>query len=93
MPRSLHRTGSKYLKARAIMFARHGHVCWICGHDGAGDADHVIPVSLDPDQPIDPDGMRPAHGAYSPCGICGRRCNSERGNRTNFTVFRPKLDW
>lgn len=69
------------------MFAMYGDLCHLCGHHGARQADHLTPVSVDPDQPIDPRLMRPAHGGGSvergldnPCPTCGRRCNQERGN-------------
>lgn len=65
------------------MFAIYGHVCWICGHDGAREADHLTPISVDSTQPIDPHRMRPAHGTHSPCPTCGRLCNQERGNDTS----------
>lgn len=74
------------------MFARYGTVCVHCGHEGAGEADHIVPVKLDPDQPVDPDGMRPSHGTSCPCPVCGRRCNQERGAKV-APLFRPALDW
>lgn len=91
--RSRHRTGRPARTARAQMFAEQGTVCWICGHDGAGEADHLTPISLDPDQPVDPDAMRPSHGSNYPCPTCGRCCNQERGNRVGYTQFVPKLTW
>jgi hypothetical protein len=75
------------------MFATYGTVCHICGHDGAGEADHLIPVSLDAEQPLDPHAMRPAHGANSPCPTCGRKCNTERGNKAIPTTVRTSQDW
>ncbi len=75
------------------MFALYGHTCHLCGHGGAGEADHLVPISLDVDQPIDPHAMRPAHGANSPCPTCGRKCNTERGTKAVQTFYRPVLDW
>lgn len=75
------------------MFAIYGHTCHLCGHGGAGEADHLVPISLDADQPIDPHAMRPAHGANAPCRVCRRKCNTERGSRSVQTFYRPALDW
>lgn len=82
------------------MFAIFGDTCHLCGHGGARQADHLIAVSVDPGQPIDPYDMRPAHGGGdprrgldNPCPTCGRRCNQERGNKPVDSVFTPALDW
>jgi hypothetical protein len=80
MPRSPLRNGARYRRARREMFALFGTRCHLCGHEGATDADHVIPVSVDPGQRIDPRAMRPAHGVRG-CATCGRKCNQERGAR------------
>lgn len=99
MPRSRHRAGRPYLRARAQMFAIYGHVCWICGHGGAGEADHLIAIAIDSDQPIDPHAMRPSHGSNYPCPVCKGRagkprcCNQERGTKPVTSMFRPALDW
>lgn len=91
--RSLHRSGYTWQrKIRPRVFATYGTTCWICGHDGSTDVDHLVPLSVDPDQPLEVDGMRPAHGVTG-CPTCSRRCNQERGNRMNFTMFRPRHDW
>jgi 5-methylcytosine-specific restriction endonuclease McrA len=73
------------------MHAIYGHTCHLCGHEGAHDADHLVPISVDPEQPIDPHTMRPAHGVRG-CPVCGRKCNQERGNR-NLSMFKPRLVW
>ena len=99
MARSLHRGGSRYRKAKAEMHARYGYRCIHCGHDGAGESDHVTALAVDPDQPIDPDGMRPSHGSNYPCPVCpgkagkGRACNQERGTRPVDAMFTPALTW
>ncbi len=93
MPRSRHRTGRPYRRARALMFAIYGRVCVHCGHDGAGEADHLIPISVDSGQPIDPHGMRPSHGSNYPCPTCRRRCNQERGARPIASTYVPVLNW
>jgi hypothetical protein len=53
--------------------------CWLCGHPGADQADHAIPVSMGGTSALS--NLRPAHGT-APCPTCGRHCNQERGNRT-----------
>lgn len=75
------------------MFAIYGDTCHLCGHYGAGEADHLVPISIDADQPIDPHAMRPAHGANAPCPVCGRLCNSERGNGPVSMPLRTSQDW
>lgn len=92
MPRSRHRTGRPYRRACEQMRAIYGTVCIHCGHPGAGEADHLIPVSVDPHQPIDPHGMRPSHGSNYPCQTCGRRCNQERGTKPMGVAYVPIID-
>lgn len=72
-------SGRPYRRARELMFATFGRVCHLCLHDGATDADHLVPISVDSEQPIDYMLMRPAHGVNG-CATCGRKCNQERGN-------------
>lgn len=97
MPRSRHRVGRPYRRAREQMFKLYGHTCHLCGHGGAHTADHLVPVSVDGDQPIDPHDMRPAHGSGgqrpNPCPTCGRNCNQERGAKPLASMFRPVLEW
>lgn len=69
------------------MFAMYGTVCHICGHEGAGEADHLEALADNPHQPISPHAMRPSHGTSAPCPVCKtadgkpRQCNQERGAR------------
>ncbi len=88
-----HRGGRPFTRAKAQMFATYGTHCHICGHDGGLEADHLIPLSEWPDQPIDPDAMRPAHGSNYPCPVCQRECNQERGTKPLDQLFRPKHNW
>jgi hypothetical protein len=81
-----HRCGRPWRTARERMFELYGHVCWICGHDGADEADHLVPLRDDPTQPVDPLTMRPSHGTSCRCPRCpparngrARACNQERG--------------
>lgn len=71
----------------------HAHVCAICGHLGAGEADHIVSLSRAPDQPVDPTLIRPTHGTSSRCPTCPpgrngrlRACNQERGAGTRRDV-------
>lgn len=87
-------TGSAYLRAREEMFLYYGHTCWLCGHEGANDADYIIPASVDPEQdPGDAHNKRPAHGSNSPCPTCGRKCNQSRGNRAPSIPLITSEDW
>ena len=79
-------------RAKATMWAMYGRTCWICGHDGATDADLVVPRAQAPHQPVSPQAYRPAHGVGG-CPTCGRRCNQERGTREQSAMWRPRIDW
>lgn len=88
------RKGRPYRRARAEMFTIYGHVCIHCGHPGAYEADHVIPLDEWPDQPHDPHLLRPSHGSNCPCPICGRHCNQVRGTKAiDGQPYRPAIDW
>ena len=98
MPPAKHRGGYAFRKAKAEMLARYGDTCHLCGHAGARQADHLDPLAFDPEQDVDPDLMRPAHGGAqgeydNPCATCHRRCNQERGTSSNFIAFEPALTW
>jgi 5-methylcytosine-specific restriction endonuclease McrA len=68
-----------YRKAKAEFLAAYP-ICWLCGHPGADQIDHVIPVSQAPWLRFEPSNWRPAHGVRG-CQHCGRRCNQQRGTR------------
>lgn len=91
--RNPHREGRPWRRAKRQMLAARGTVCWLCGHDGGLEADHVTPVSVNPGQPVDPGGIRPAHGANYPCPTCGRKCNTERGARPPQQPLRTSKAW
>lgn len=92
-----HRSGRPYRRARQQMFAAYGTICHLCGHPGATEADHLVPISIDESQPVDYRGMRPAHGIAG-CPHCPlvdgkrRKCNQARGNGTRPT-FTPRMQW
>lgn len=75
------------------MFRIYGTVCHICGHGGASEADHLTPLSIDPDQPISPHAMRPSHGSSARCPTCGRACNQERGVRARVLPLVTSREW
>lgn len=81
------RYGRKAREIRALTFAVWGTICHICGHDGASDSDHLVPLSKG-GAPLDIRNRRPAHGVR-PCNECPpypngrpRRCNTEKGDGT-----------
>lgn len=71
-------------------------VCHLCGHEGAGDIDHVIDKAtwkaMGGDLE-DPANLRPAHGAFSRCPTCGRCCNQAKGNRPHVVTAPGSRDW
>ncbi|SCL35492.1 hypothetical protein GA0074692_4106 [Micromonospora pallida] len=84
---SLHR---RYRVARGLMFERCGDACHLCGHAGAREAYHLVPIRDLPNQVSNADAMRPAHGALyrnrggsvlrdNRCPTCGKACNQSRG--------------
>lgn len=68
---------AEYETNRAIVLAN-SRLCWLCRHDGADQADHVIPRHLGGTSAVA--NLRPAHGTQ-PCVVCGRRCNQVRGTQ------------
>lgn len=69
-----------------------GTTCHICGHDGSTDADHLTPLAIWPDQPLDPKLARPAHGVRG-CPTCDRKCNQERGIKAIEDMVDPVPDY
>lgn len=86
-PANIGRRGRRWNDAKRACFELYGDQCWVCGHYGAREVDHVIPVSQG-GAPYDIQNLRPAHGSNSPCMLCksrrgtrGRSCNQERNKR------------
>lgn len=73
-------SGPRYQKWKRQVLALWGDTCHLCGHAGAGDADLLIPISIQPNQGYDPERARPAHGVLSRCLVCNKACNQSRGN-------------
>ena len=76
------RKGRPWERTRRAILAR-SNTCHLCGHEGAGEVDHIIPRSLG-GNPVDPGNLAPAHGWKSPCPICGKRCNQVKKNRVGL---------
>lgn len=82
------------LREQVLDPARGGsRVCWLCGHDGANDVDHVIPRTVAPELELDITNLRPAHGANSPCPTCGKRCNREKSDKLVWSVPQHSRAW
>lgn len=82
-----HARGYRWGKFAAFVTQHYGGICWICGHQGAAQVDHVIPVT-EGGAEWDLANCRPAHGISrrpNPCPVCspeaGRPifCNQIRG--------------
>jgi hypothetical protein len=87
-PRAEHR-GARWTEARTACFQTWGTVCWICGHDGAGEADHVIDAAGNPELFFNPEYLRPAHGHRSKCPVCRVACNQSRGRPGRKVITPP----
>lgn len=66
-----------YRKLRRAILAD-SDVCHLCGHAGADEIDHLVPVSRGGTHNLE--NLAPAHGTNG-CPVCGRKCNQERGDR------------
>lgn len=60
-------------------------VCHICGHEGADEVDHVVPLARGGSE--DASNLRPAHG-QQPCPTCGRKCNRSKGAKPYAPIIR-----
>lgn len=70
-------------------------VCWLCGHDGATDADHEPPLKVLEELGLDPTDlryMRPAHGVDG-CPTCRRKCNQSKGAKTVLPAPKSSRAW
>lgn len=70
--------GRRWQAFRELVFATYGRTCHLCGHGGANQADHLIPVIQAPELAWDLANVRPAHGTRNRCPVCGRCCNQSR---------------
>lgn len=87
------RKGRPWREAKAKLHSI-SQMCWLCGHDGATEADHdpprkvLLQLGLDPN---DLQYLRPAHGSSCPCPTCGQKCNQVRG--TGERSVRMSCEW
>jgi hypothetical protein len=94
MARSKGRTGRPWRRARETVL-NESRTCWLCGHDGATDADHEPPLKtlealgLDP---RDPQYLRPAHGVNG-CPTCGKKCNQVKGAKNGQPNIATSRRW
>lgn len=79
--------GRPKARARRECFERYGDTCWVCGHGGAREVDHLDERARG-GASYDLANLRPAHGSYSPCPVCvstttgrARCCNQERNRK------------
>lgn len=81
-------------KARSACFAMHGRTCWLCGHPGSQDVDHLNPPK-NGGAMFDPANLRPIHNVTHGCPSCGRKCNRDKGDKPLSEVERlvTSQDW
>jgi hypothetical protein len=94
MPRSRGRTGRPYRRARKQLLAI-SRICWLCGHDGATNADHEPSLKVLEAHGLDPTDlryMRPAHGIEG-CPTCGRKCNQSKGAKSGLPPQKNSRAW
>jgi 5-methylcytosine-specific restriction endonuclease McrA len=96
MARTWGRKGRPWRRIHQQVLDDHGRVCHICGHGGAGDVDHVIPIErwrAAGGHPNDPANLKPAHGAHSRCPTCRRCCNNAKGDREHTPQAPASRAW
>lgn len=86
--------GAPRVAARRACFAIYGRMCWLCGHGGAQDVDHLIPPSQGGSM-FDIDNLRPMHNVTHGCPYCGRKCNRDKGETPASQITRlvTSQDW
>jgi len=93
-PANVGRRGSRWRAAKAAALRMWGTDCWLCGHPGGYEGDHVVRLA-DGGDPYDPSNIRPAHGSNYPCPVCvtaagkARCCNQERNRRAPVSERTP----
>lgn len=90
--------GRPATRFRAQVFATYGRTCWVCGHGGAGEVDHLV-KRADGGALYDLANARPAHGSMAPCPVCvspttgrARCCNQERNAKPKPSVVAVYVD-
>jgi 5-methylcytosine-specific restriction endonuclease McrA len=89
------RSGRPWLRARKRVLQA-STICWLCGHDGADSADHLVPrahlLATGQTHLLNAiSNLAPAH--HEPCPTCNIRCNRKRGtgmpSRKQAAASRP----
>jgi 5-methylcytosine-specific restriction endonuclease McrA len=78
--------GHRWEQFTKLVFATYGDQCWLCGHFGARQVDHVESLTEHPELALVLSNCRPAHGAPgNACPACSKaagapiNCNGIRG--------------
>jgi hypothetical protein len=86
MPTHPYLHSPRWRRFKQLVATTYGDVCHICGHGGAGQADHLESTTEHPELIFVLANCRPAHGAPgNPCPVCsvaagtGIHCNQLRG--------------
>ena len=75
------RSSSPLKRVRAMVMRQHNGICYLCGHGGADEVDHIIGVAQwRKEQRVGdvnhPSNLAPAHG--TPCLTCGKTCHKDK---------------
>jgi len=82
--------GRRWMAMRQLVAATYGDQCHLCGHGGAEQVDHLVPVSIRPDLAWHLPNLRPAHGVPgNKCPTCGLACNQRRGAKAIDAIPPP----
>jgi 5-methylcytosine-specific restriction endonuclease McrA len=75
-----HAGGHRWVIFKQLVFRTYGSTCWLCGHGGARQVDHVESVTEHPERAWELSNCRPAHGSpKNRCPTCLQYCNQLRG--------------
>ena len=92
--------GRTITRALTLVIARHGSVCWLCGHTAPRTSlsvDHVHPVSTHPDLEHEPTNWRPAHlhraGQPQGCDVPDCQCPGNKGRKDKPWTAPPSRSW
>lgn len=87
-------------RAVALLVARDGTTCWLCGHDThrrTRSVDHVIPYAHRPDLDHIPSNWKLAHlnsaGTERGCSTPGCSCPGNTGRRATPAAPPPSRSW
>lgn len=74
------RAGHRYNLWKRLVLQTYGDICWICGHGGARQVDHVESMTEHPELIYVVANGRPAHGGPgNTCPVCKLNCNQIKG--------------